>query len=527
MSYVSGMIRNALVLLAIMLLGASLSLGLYHVWSLETRWIIVIFVGIAGVAISMCFAREFSDFLIIVTFFSLPFAAFTKWLLLSAPAEENQGGALIGTLGIGMIDFLLVGLYMSWFYRIFIARIQQIPRLHLLDGLIIFYMIAYFLAAIGSHRSAEAFGANEYLLKHVMFYFYVSRNLKERHLPWILGAFFFTIAMDLPLSTYQYYTGKLVGLALDKGAGGSQLNTEYEVPGLESASRATGTSTDSHMLGDFIGAMLPFALVLLFTPRLRPLVRLACLAASGGALLIVILSLSRTAWITTAVVLPIGVILILFVWRERQVVPALAGLLLLTAAVTPFAAETVYNRFANSPYGTISTRFDQFKVAWYIFTLYPIFGVGPNNYTNALKSYDYIGMIDKSESDEIHEELLPVHNGFLLHAAEVGIVGLFAYLAILTHTMWRLFSAVRARRDIVARLALAALLGIMTIEINDQFIVGFHNPDVFIMFWLLVALAAALPRLPNGAGAILLTPRSRAAPARAGLATSRPASANT
>jgi putative inorganic carbon (hco3(-)) transporter len=519
----SGRIRNTLAFTATVLLGMVLSLGLYNVWNLQTRWIVVIFVGIAGVSASMCFARVFSDFLLIVTFFSFPFATFTKWLLVSGAGEENQGGAVVGTFGIGMIDFLLIGLYMSWFYRIFITRTQEVPRLNLLDGLVLFYIFAYFLAAIGSEKPAQAFGATEYVLKHAMFYFYVSRNLKERHLPWLLAAFVFAIAIEVPLATYQYYTGKLVGLALDKGAGGSQLNTSYEVPGVETA-RATGTSTDSHMLGDFIGAMLPFALVLLFTPRLRPLLKLVCLAAAGGALLVVMLSLSRTAWIATAVVLAVGVILILVVWRERQVVPALAGLVLFTALITPLIAGTIYERFANSPYGTISTRFDQFKVAWYIFTLHPVFGVGPNNYTEALKSYDYIGMVDKSETGDITPERLPVHNGFLLHAAELGIIGFAAYLAILVHVTWRLFSVVQARRDIVGRLALAAFLGILTIELNDQFIVGLRNPDVFILFWLLVALAAVLPRLPLGAGAALLAPASPASvPIRAGIAVSGPA----
>jgi O-Antigen ligase len=525
MDHVWGGLRNAFAFIGTVLLGSSLSFGLYHVWDLEPRWIVVIFIAIAAVGITMCFAREFSDFLLIVTFFSLPFATFTKWLLVSGPAEQNQGGSIIGTFGIGLIDFLLIGLYLSWFYRVFLARIQEIPRLYLLDGLIILYMIAYFLAAIGSHKTDHAFGANEYLLKHVMFYFYVSRNLRERHMPWLLAAFAFTISIEVPLTTYQYYTGKLVGLALDKGAGGSQLNTEYEVPGVEAA-RATGTSTDSHMLGDFVGAILPFALVLLFTPRLRPLVKLGCFAASGGALLVVILTLSRTAWVATAVVLPIGVILILFVWRERQVVPALAGSMLLVAVVVPFVAGTVYERFANSPSGTITTRFDQFKVAWYIFTLYPLFGVGPNNYPDALKRYDYIGMVDTAEGDEVQEELLPVHNGFLLHSAESGLIGLGAYLAILIDVSWILLSTVRARRDIAGRLALAALLGIFTIELNDQFIVGFHNPDVFIMFWLLVALAAVLPRLPLGAGAVLLAPGSRASgPARGGMTAGGPATA--
>jgi hypothetical protein len=58
--------------------------------------------------------------------------------------------------------------------------------------------------------------------------------------------------------------------------------------------------------------------------------------------------------------------------------------------------------------------------------------------------------------------------------------------------------------------------------LNDQFIVGLHQPEVFITFWLLVALPVALPRMPHGGAAFLLAPPRRlAAPAIAGLATGR------
>src|SRR5439155_15668508 len=124
MNQVAARSRDAVVFLGIALLGATLSFGLYQVWQLERRWMIICFVAIAAVAVSLCFAKRFGDFLLIAAFFSIPFATFTKWLY---PADLFSGlyqGALIGTFGIGLIDLLLAGLYMSWFYRVFIIRIQ-------------------------------------------------------------------------------------------------------------------------------------------------------------------------------------------------------------------------------------------------------------------------------------------------------------------------------------------------------------------------------------------------------------------
>ena len=277
------------------------------------------------------------------------------------------------------------------------------------------------------------------------------------------------------------------------------------------------------MLADYLGALLPFALVLLFTPKLRPILRSVCVAASVAALLTVVMTQSRTGWVSTASVLSVGVILILVLWREHQVLPALAGLLLMAAVMAPFVASFIYERFHNSPQETITTRFDEFKVAWYIFTQHPLFGIGPANYIHALKTYDYIGMVEIDPvTGGFEPELLPVHNGTLLHLAEVGIFGLLAFFSILINVAWRLFSTMRMRRDIPGRLALAALLGLMTIVLNDQFIVGLHQPEVFLTFWLLVALSVALPRMPHGAAAFLLAPPRRLArPAIAGLAAGR------
>jgi O-Antigen ligase len=512
MSEIARRSRNAIAFAAIVFLGTFLSFGLYHVWDLETRWMFVIFVGIAAVGVSLCFARRFSDLILIGTFFSIPFATFTKWLYTANLYSELEQGALIGTLGIGIVDFLIVGLYMTWFYRIFIIRVEEPPHLQLLDGLVLCYVAAYFVASIGAWSRFASYGGTEFLLKHALLYFYVSRHVEERHVPWILAAFAFIVAIETPLAVYQFYSGKLLGLALDKGAGGNELNTQYHVPGVETW-RAAGTSYDSHMLADYLGALLPFALVLLFTPRLRPILKFVCLVASGAALLTVVMTQSRTGWVSTAAGLSVGVILILVLWRERQVLPALAGLLLLAALMAPFVGNFIYERFHNSPQETITTRFDEFKVAWYIFTQHPLFGVGPANYIHALKTYDYIGMVEiDPATGDFRPELLPVHNGILLHLAEVGIFGLLAFFAILINVAWRLFSIVRVRRDIPGRLALAALLGVTTIELNDQFIVGLHQPEVFITFWLMVALSVALPRMPRGAAAFLLAPPPRPAP---------------
>jgi O-antigen ligase len=489
---------------AVALLGVGFALGLYEAWELDTRWFAVVMVGIAGVGIAMCLARVFSDFLLVAAMFCLPLASFSKWIWPSTYGEEERGNFVYsGLLGIGPIDFILIGLYASWFYRLFMSREQKLPTLNRLDVFVFWLVAAHFLSTVGSPDFELGFGASEFLLKHALFYFYLSRNLKERHLPWMMLAFAAAILVEAGLGSYQFATGKLLGIALDKGAGSDALDYQYEVPGIEGYYRATGTSYDSHSLGHFVALLLPFPLVLCFTPRLKVSLKAGMLVMVGAALAVIVLSLSRAAWVSAAVALLIGVVLIIVVWHERAVVPAVAVAVILAAVVTPFTAHFIYDRFADSPYETLTTRFDQYIVGWRVFTYYPIFGFGPGNWTQALKRYDFLWL-----------PILPIHNVVLWTATEVGLFGVIPYLGILISTMVRLFGVVLRRRDIAARLALAALLAMLTTVMNGLTDPTFREPNAFMMFWVLVGLSVALPALPQGAGEVFMAQRPPALRAR-------------
>jgi O-antigen ligase len=495
---------NGLRLALVVLLGAAVAIAGYQLMQLETRWSVVVLIAVAGIVVSMRLASIFSHFLLIVALFCIPLATFTKWFIPGGfLGDESAALTYSGVFSIGVIDFILAGLYMSWFFRIFIRKTAPLPQLTLLDYLILWFIVAHLLATIGSYSAEAGLGATEFLLKHALFYFYMSRHIEERHLPWVLAAFAFIICVDVALGTVQYTTGKLVGIAYDKGAGGTFLNKQYRVPGIESYSRATGTSYDSHTLGEFVGALIPFAMVLFFTERLRPTLRLWSLMGFLGGGLVLVLSLSRTGWLASLITTVVGVVLILAIWRERLVLPIIAGGVIIAALLTPLLAHFVYERFANSPKGTITMRLLEFEDAWHIFNVFPLFGVGPAHFTHIFRDYNPNGF-----------PLGPVHNSVLWVAVESGIFGVSAYLALLVNASWRLLSLARSRRDLVGRMALAALLGIMTIFINDQFNAGFREPNVFMLFWLLVALSVALPRMRTDAGAALMTPvhPTRAAP---------------
>jgi putative inorganic carbon (hco3(-)) transporter len=487
------------------LLGALLAVALFGIWDLEERWLLIAIAAIVGLAISMCLVHVFSDFALIAFMFSMPVMSFQKWFWADRWTDEERGNLVYsGALGIGLLDAFLVAAYLSWFYRIFVIRAQPLPRLNLLDAAIAWLLIAHLLSSIGSAAPDLALGADIYLLKFAMLYFYLSRNLNPRLLPWLLVAFGLTIALEASLGVVQFATGKWLGIALDKGAGGEELNYQYAVPGLAGFYRATGTCYDSHSLGNFVGLMLPFALVLALTPRLRGPLRLFFTGIGALAVLTVLLSLSRSAWLAVAIANFFGAILVVAIWRERQVTPALAAGVVLVVLAVPLAGGFVYERFANAPSGTLTVRYEQYSVALWIIEQYPIFGDGPGNWYEALEKHDPAWL----------EEVLPVHNVLLWMTADVGIFGVGAYLAIYLIAACRLIAAVRKRRDLAGRLAMATLIALISTLLNGMTDPTFREPNVFTLFWVLIALVVVVTALPPGTGDEYLQPRT--APDRLG-----------
>jgi putative inorganic carbon (HCO3(-)) transporter len=228
------------------------------------------------------------------------------------------------------------------------------------------------------------------------------------------------------------------------------------------------------------------------------------------AVMVIVLTLSRAAWVSTALALGLGLALIVGVWRERHVIPPLIGIAMAVLAALPLMAGFVYDRFANSPYEVLTTRFDQYTVALQVVRDYPLLGFGPGNWINALAQHDFLWL-----------EVLPPHNVVLWVLAETGIVGFVFYLAILVSAAARLVRLIRNRRDLSGRLGMATLIALAATVLVGLTDPTYREPNVFAMFWLLIALSVALPRLPALSAATYLTGR-RAAMPRPTLATASP-----
>ena len=430
-------------------LGAVFALCLYPVWGLEGRWFVIVIVAIALVSISMIFAGRFSGFLFILLLFCVPLAGFAKWIVFDDYPEDVRLASLTtGTLGIGLTDFLIAGLYGAWAFRIFLLREEPLPRLEKVDAWVALLALSYVLSLWGADLRLGIL-AIAYLLRYILVYFYVSRHFKRRHVRWFVGAIAFAIVVESVIGILQY--GQVVppGLILDKGAGSDRLELHYDVSGVEEGViRATGTTYDSHALGTYLAMLVPFFLVFLYDSAWSVRLRLA-----SGALLLVgfvglVLTYSRSAWLSFAISLGVPV-LVLIAWRERYVLTSAICVAVAGLITAPWVFFRVFARFFEADPAGLAARFDQYPTAWAIWRDHFLFGSGAGSY-----------MVMLYQQNFNWAEALPVHNVLLFIGAELGFFGVVAYYGLIVVVLRRLWRLVRLRHEPDYRLALAAFAGL-------------------------------------------------------------------
>lgn len=478
-------IRQWLLLGALVVGGALLAVVAYQLWSLSTRYFYAFIAGILLVCFSTLFLRRFSDFLMVAFMCCVPLASFSKYFLLeSVGATESEPGILrySGLVCIGVLDIVLAGLYLTWLIRIFVTRTASIPRFTKLDGLVLVLIASYALSIPGTPVPLLGYYAILNLLRFVAIYIYVSRNFQRVHIPWLFASVVLVVVLEGGLAVVQYTTGKYVGLAQDRGAG-VRLDEQYEVPGIEHRNRATGTVSESHTFGIYITMLAQFALVMTLDPNARKRIRLL------GALVFVIaagsvlISFSRSAWISFAVGTAI-VWCMHLKWGERHVIAPAIFLVAISLVFLPWAVDVIAERFDAAGDKNLEERFYQYPVAWNIWMDHPLFGYGVGNYMEALNVYN----VSRASN-------LPVHNVFLWIAAETGLLGIFAFFSIAIVGIVKSWKTAVGRHDPLCRVALAVLAGLAAYLVDGITDPLYREPVVYTMYWFSIGLAAALVRI--------------------------------
>ena len=256
----------------------------------------------------------------------------------------------------------------------------------------------------------------------------------------------------------------------------------------DAGGRLSGSIGNANEAGAALAVGVALAGGLAVALRGHPALQLASVVGVPLCMLALFLTVSRGGIVALVAILVAGVFI---AGPRRGTVLAAAALGAVMAVVYfgSFAGEQAREHLLQSDNGT--GRTDIWRVGWRMVEANPVSGVGAGNFQSS--SVHYLlepGAIERA--DFIVDEPKVAHNTYLGVLAELGVVGLALFLAILgavLASLWRAAQAFGAsgdrEMDLLSRAVLIALIGFLTAAF-------FGSREYSNQFWLLLALGPAL-----------------------------------
>jgi O-antigen ligase len=280
------------------------------------------------------------------------------------------------------------------------------------------------------------------------------------------------LVLSLVIFTAVRKPDQAIGLA---GAfvAGATINAVYgllfvEPEGTEEAARLASGIANPNELATILVAAVALALGLAAALRDKPLLRLAAFGATAICTAGVFLTGSRGGLVA------LGVSLVAFLLIGAR----FRGRFLLVAITVAFAAVGYYNHVASpevrerlTDVESGSGRTDLWEIGWRMVEAEPVVGVGGGNFEAVSPSFLLQpGSIERAEFF-IGSAPKATHNSYLEIWAELGIVGLALFLAILGFGVYAAAKATRAfanlgdpRMEVLSRSVFVAFVAVLAAD---------------------------------------------------------------
>jgi putative inorganic carbon (HCO3(-)) transporter len=399
-------------------------------------------------------------------------------LLLDIPLQFNvffgyrddvDAMAALAGWSISATSLALAGLYAMWIAELLVVpgRASR-PRLAAATVPFAFFAVLCASVLVAGDRTVASFQLSMYALMLLLFVYLAStvRRREDVH---------FIVVMLLAGACLE----GILAMAMQFGGAGLQL------PGLSTresvyrgASRAGGTIGSPNMAGAYFAFM--FALsgaLILATGVSRRLKRLA-LVASVLALVALVLTLSRGAWIACGV----SILVLLRGPHGRMKWPAVLGLALVMALALVPLREVITNRVVSSDHGAAAGRLPLIEMAWQMIVDHPLLGVGANNFVLELPRY--------AGGDFASVWLSSVHHKYLLIWSEAGFAALLAFVTFVGQTIVRGWRGRAAQDPLLAAVSLGLAAAVAGHAVHMNFDI-FADGTPVLMLWLAAGLLAS------------------------------------
>jgi putative inorganic carbon (hco3(-)) transporter len=465
-------------------LGLAASVSLVAAVTMEVKWLVFILSMVICVAVFLVL-QERERFLIYVSVvLTSVFLSFHPIYVESAVFPWPVSG-----LRVSIFEVAFFFLFVSWMVRVVTGRASQVQ---FFPWVSIPFLLIWCFSLAGISRASMPgvikFSNMWLLLESWLIFLYFANNISGRRMVYnMVAAFLLTGVLQSVLGLAQYLSGATLGL----GIFGETKSYNAMMAGAELVSRVSGTFGHPNNLAGYLGMLVLINLALFWAPISR---RLKWLLFPSFLLISTTLTLtySRGAFLALSLGAAVTFYLCLFRRSKHRVV----SLILSTALMVLFLIGVIAlvsplrQRLFEEDYGAARTRIPMSWVALNIIRHHPWLGVGLGNYTFEAPLYDI------SREGISYEFPQPVHNEFLLIAAEQGLPSLVLFLVMLGYILRQLHRLSRSPDD-----PIGAFIAIGLFATYITWCVFRQTDYVYVLlgdpFWLMAGLSVAMAKTPE------------------------------
>jgi putative inorganic carbon (hco3(-)) transporter len=474
-------------LLIILVFGSATPLMLLPAGAMQTKWLIFTAAFLCSIALLLIIpaGRRFS-ILLFFFFFFIPIRIDFNPLYF----ESNFFRPFDG-FAIYLYELPFVIVFFIWMFRI-VRNPEQ--KIHFVPLISIPFALIFFLTAAGLLNSVcppavKAGGLKLAFESWLIFLFFSNTSRDDKAFRLIIIALMVTIAVQAVIGFMQYFTSGLIGL---ESFGEAKRGFFKAMAGMETISRVGGTLGHPNKLAVYLDFLLPMAVALLFSGLGRHLKLYFIWPILFLGMVLDLMTLSRGGWVGLVVGSTIAVYGCLARLTRRKVMSLalIFGMLFVMVITAVVFVGSVRKRLTQDDYGSAYIRIPMYKVAINIIGHNPVFGVGLTNYTSVAKGYD------QTAEAISYDFPMPVHNEYLLMAAEQGLPVMFLFICIQVTVVIQLVRLARTDESRLKPFLAIGFLGGMaawTIHLQFEFIHTLISPS----FWSYIGLIEAMILWPE------------------------------
>jgi len=384
-------------------------------------------------------------------------------------------------------DFPLFMLYILWIPNIFISQTSKF-NFSKLDLCILGLIGMSFLSIYNAvNMDYCIYGIFRLVIMYLSFFYMANAITSKRDVKIILFTLLVGLFCESLLGIIQYLRGETFGMAL-LGESKELVNLEgFKAP----ISRVMGTLGHPNSFATYLGFFIPLSASVILAP-IKIKYKVLCGLVSLLAISTLILTLSRGGWLGFIISI---IMLISFVIkgklfpRKRFLRIVFVGFILLGAIIIAFQGK-ISLRLLSDDFGGAYSRIPLMKVAMNMIEAHPLLGIGNNNYTEVMRGYD-----DTNEQIS-YGFPFEVHNGYLLIASEIGVVGLFFFLLFVVLLYKKGVSLILSCNDkFISFITVGLLAGISSFLVQILFEDVNLVSHLCFIFWVISGVIVALTRL--------------------------------